>query len=46
MGSETFGLDLADPVENLVTSSTAMREWIGLTVYWATGQIETWFPAP
>lgn len=46
MGSETFGLDLADPVENLVTSSTAMREWIGLTAYWATGQIETWFPAP
>ncbi|WP_338720599.1 YdcF family protein [Devosia sp. XK-2] len=45
-GSEMFGLDLADPVENLVTTSTAMREWIGLTVYWATGQIGTWFPAP
>ncbi|MEQ9636800.1 MAG: YdcF family protein [Devosia marina] len=45
-GKESFGFDLADLGRNLDTTSTAMREWIGLTVYWATGQIETWFPAP
>ena len=45
-GTEQFGLDLADLGGNLTIASTAMREWIGLTVYWATGQIESWFPEP
>ncbi len=45
-GTEQFGLDLADPGSNLTIASTAMREWIGLSVYWATGEIENWFPEP
>ena len=24
----------------------ALREWVGLTVYWLTGRTDSWFPAP
>lgn len=45
-GNEAFGLSLADPVENLSVTSTAMREWIGLVAYRLAGQIDELFPAP
>jgi uncharacterized SAM-binding protein YcdF (DUF218 family) len=45
-GNETFGLALTSPMDNFDTASVAMREWIGLTVYFVSGQIEEIFPAP
>ena len=33
-------------LEGLRRTDIAMREWIGLTVYWATGRIDQWFPGP
>jgi uncharacterized SAM-binding protein YcdF (DUF218 family) len=33
-------------IEGLELTHTAIREWIGLTVYWATGRTETFFPKP
>jgi uncharacterized SAM-binding protein YcdF (DUF218 family) len=33
-------------LEGLKRTDIAVREWIGLTVYWATGRIDQWFPGP
>lgn len=44
-GAEGFGLDLANPVHNLNTTSIAIKEWIGLFAYRWTGRIDTIFPA-
>ena len=35
-----------DPARNLRTFELAMREWIGLAAYWATGRIDHPFPGP
>jgi hypothetical protein len=35
-----------DPARNLRAFEIAMREWIGLAVYWATGRIDHLFPGP
>lgn len=43
-GSDRLGIDLVNPVANLVTTGVAMREWIGLLVYAATGRINSVFP--
>ena len=32
--------------EGLERTDIAMREWIGLTAYWASGRIDQWFPGP
>jgi uncharacterized SAM-binding protein YcdF (DUF218 family) len=32
--------------EGLERTDTAVREWIGLTAYWASGKIDQWFPGP
>lgn len=45
-GNETFGLRLDQPAENLSVSTRAMREWVGLLAYWATGRIDDLLPAP
>lgn len=45
-GAEGFGLDLANPVYNFSNTSVAIREWVGLLVYAATGRIDTVFPGP
>lgn len=34
------------PANNLRVFETAMREWIGLAAYWATGRIDDLFPGP
>jgi uncharacterized SAM-binding protein YcdF (DUF218 family) len=33
-------------VDGLERTDIAMREWIGLTAYWASGKIDQWFPGP
>ncbi len=35
-----------DPARNLRIFSIAMKEWIGLAAYWATGRIDHLFPGP
>ena len=34
------------PARYLRTFEIALREWIGLVAYWATGRIERLFPGP
>ena len=36
----------ADPARNLETVDIAVKEWIGLVAYWATGRIDSLFPGP
>jgi uncharacterized SAM-binding protein YcdF (DUF218 family) len=43
-GNEGIGLDIVNPVLNLTTTGVAMKEWIGLAVYYWTGRIDTLFP--
>lgn len=45
-GNQGFDLDLANPNQNLETSTVAMREWVGLAAYYFTGKIQNFFPAP
>ncbi|MDB5536684.1 MAG: YdcF family protein [Devosia sp.] len=45
-GLEGFGVDVTNPVDNLMTTTTAIREWIGLAVYHWTGKIDEMFPGP
>lgn len=45
-GRETLGIALASPVENLMTMSTAIREWTGLVAYHWAGKIDALFPGP
>jgi len=33
-------------LDGLERTDIAMREWIGLTAYWASGKIDQWFPGP
>ncbi|TIU70668.1 MAG: YdcF family protein, partial [Mesorhizobium sp.] len=35
-----------DPFGSLQTTSTAVREWIGLVAYWLSGRIDRLFPGP
>lgn len=35
-----------DPARNINIFSIAMKEWIGLAVYWSTGRIDHLFPGP
>ena len=43
-GTESFSVGRDDPTEALVETNLAMREWIGLAVYAATGRISEFFP--
>lgn len=45
-GEETFGLRVAQPVENLTVATVAVREWLALSSYKLTGRIDDWLPAP
>lgn len=45
-GTESLGVALFEPLANLGTFTVAMREWIGLVAYWATGRIDTVLPGP
>lgn len=35
-----------DMVRGLLRTSLAIKEWVGLTVYWLLGRTDSWFPAP
>ncbi|MER8829400.1 YdcF family protein [Mesorhizobium sp. M0938] len=45
-GKEGFGLFRDDPFGSLQTTTTAVREWIGLAAYWLSGRIDRLFPGP
>lgn len=45
-GNEGLGLKLDEIAENLATSNTALREWVGLAGYWLTGRIDEPLPGP
>ena len=43
-GKEGFALELANPMHNMNTVGIAVKEWIGLAVYYWTGRIDDMFP--
>ncbi len=43
-GNQGFEIDLANPNQNLETATVAIREWIGLLAYSATGRTAELFP--
>lgn len=45
-GLEGLGVDVTNPVDNLMTMTTAVREWIGLAAYHWMGKIDEIFPGP
>jgi uncharacterized SAM-binding protein YcdF (DUF218 family) len=45
-GKEGIGLFRDDPFGSLQTTTTAVREWIGLVAYWLSGRIDRLFPGP
>jgi uncharacterized SAM-binding protein YcdF (DUF218 family) len=45
-GREVFGLDIANPPHNLNVLTVAVKEWIGLVAYRATGRIDDLVPSP
>jgi uncharacterized SAM-binding protein YcdF (DUF218 family) len=45
-GPQRFGIDLANPVQNINVSTVALKEWIGLLVYHWTGRTSELLPSP
>lgn len=45
-GAEGLRLKPDQSPQNIVVSSTALREWTGLVGYWLTGKIDSPFPGP
>lgn len=45
-GTETLGLTLHQPAENVTVTTMAIREWIGLIAYKLTGKIDELLPSP
>ena len=45
-GTETFGIVLHQPAENVTVTTMAVREWIGLIAYYLTGKIDELVPRP
>ena len=45
-GQDSFGIRLDQPAENFSVATRAMREWVGLLAYWATGKIDEVWPRP
>jgi len=45
-GVEGVSLFADNPLDALRTTTTAVREWIGLVAYWLTGKIGSPFPGP
>ena len=44
-GNEPFRFDPVNPPENLLTTTTAIREWVALLIYSSLGQIDSIYPA-
>lgn len=45
-GREGISLFADNPSDSLDNTTMAIREWIGLIAYWATGKIDSPFPGP
>jgi len=45
-GPQWFGFDIANPVQNVNVSTVAIKEWVGLLIYYWTGKTSALFPAP
>jgi len=45
-GPQWFGPDIANPVQNLNVTTVAIKEWIGLVIYYWTGKTSELLPAP
>lgn len=45
-GPQGFGIDIANPVQNLNVSTVAIKEWIGLLIYHWTGRTGELLPGP
>ncbi|KKB80254.1 hypothetical protein VW35_07540 [Devosia soli] len=45
-GPDNFGVDLANPVQNLLVSTVGIKEWIGLLIYYWTGKTTELLPGP
>jgi len=45
-GRETSGIAQDNPQDSLQNTSMALREWMGLFVYWMTGRIDQLLPSP
>lgn len=45
-GTETLGITLHQPAENVTVTTLAIREWIGLAAYYLTGKIDQFLPGP
>ena len=45
-GRETIGIAQDNPQDSLQNTSMALREWMGLFVYWMTGRIDQLLPSP
>jgi len=43
-GREGVGFFRDNPVDSMQTTSTAVREWVGLFAYWLVGRIDSPFP--
>ncbi len=43
-GPQWFGFDIANPVQNLNVTTVAIKEWIGLVVYYWTGKTSAFLP--
>lgn len=44
-GNEGVAFDIANPVLNITTTGVALKEWIGLVMYYWTGRIDAVLPA-
>jgi len=45
-GPQSFGFDIANPVQNVNVSTAAIKEWVGLLIYHWTGKTSDLFPGP
>jgi uncharacterized SAM-binding protein YcdF (DUF218 family) len=45
-GNEGAGLFKDNAQDSLLTSTIALREWVGLVAYWLSGKIDSPFPGP
>lgn len=45
-GPHWFGIDIANPIQNISVSTVVVKEWIGLLIYHWTGRTSTLLPSP
>ncbi|MBO9587156.1 YdcF family protein [Devosia sp.] len=45
-GQQSFGFDIANPVQNVNVTTAGIKEWVGLLIYNWTGKTSDLFPGP